>query len=270
MRENKQPQLEEVINGVPPMSNPFKISLFTANGIMTKTFGLEDGKLVKHRPGFIAEGTYQVRETTLPKLTSGLKRLKRQQALGLGTPGHEKGRIVTASEHEKMGSPSDPIPRSKDHFIFHKQPTAMLFDIDGIAKPIKEVLGIMDSIIPGFHEAEKLIIPSSSSGLYLDNKLIQDSTSAHVYVVVENGTLIPHAMKVIFKRLWIAGHGHIEVSRAGSLLIRSLIDASVGKPERIIYEALPILHDGITQDRPDPEHTSGEMLDLSLLPNLTC
>ncbi len=251
------------------MSNSFNISLFTANGKMTKTFGLEDGKLVKQRPGLIAEGTYKVRETTLAKLAPGLKSLNRQQALGLGTPGQKKGRIVTKKEHDQLGSPDDPIPRDKNHFPFRKQPTAMLFDLDGVEKSAAQILSILGEIVPGLAKAEKLIVHSSSSGLCLGEKLIKDSTSAHVYCVVKDGTDIPRFMVVLFKQLWLKGHAHIKIGAAGQMLKRSIIDPTVGCPERIIYEAPPILNDGIIQNRPDPLYISGSMLDTSLTLDMT-
>jgi hypothetical protein len=50
-------------------------------------------------------------------------------------------------------------------------------------------------------------------------------------------------------RLWLHGLGWIRVSRVGSLLDRSLVDSSVGAPERLVFEGAPILEPPIRQDR---------------------
>jgi len=186
-----------------------------------------------------------------------------------GTAEKEEGCIVTQSEHLQLGSPPDPIPHTKDHFKFWNQKTLILFDIDGVDKPIDKIFRILSGIIPDFKGSEKLTISSSSSGLYLEGKLLKNSTSVHVYCIGKNGTDIPRFIKVLSKQLWLEGHGHIEISKAGSMLIRSLIDAAVGAPERIIYEASPILNDGITQKRPDPKHIAGTVLDTSILLDLS-
>jgi len=247
----------------------FDITLFTADKTpMTKTFGIEKGELVKQRPGLIALGQYQVRKTTLYKLAKGLGSLSKYQALGLGTPKQNKGQLTTAQKHLGLCSPNDPIPRTSEYFRFKRKPTAILFDFDGINLLVKAALEVLMGIIPGFDKAEKLIVHSSSSGLYLEGELLKETTSAHVYVVVSDGTHIPSFMRTLSQRLWLAGYGHIQISAAGSLLIRSLNDGSVGSPERIIYEAAPILMDGLVQKRPSPEYIPGELLDLSLIPDL--
>jgi hypothetical protein len=56
-----------------------------------------------------------------------------------------------------------------------------------------------------------------------------------------SGTDIPRALNTMFGRLWLAGLGWPLISKAGSFLERSIIDASVGTPERPIFEGAPVV-----------------------------
>jgi hypothetical protein len=51
-------------------------------------------------------------------------------------------------------------------------------------------------------------------------------------VTVKNGADIPRALKNLHGRLWLGGFGYFIVGAIGQLLDRSLIDSSVGDPER--------------------------------------
>jgi len=53
------------------------------------------------------------------------------------------------------------------------------------------------------------------------------------------------------------------------LLFRTIIDLSVGSPERLDFVAGAVCHDGLEQRLPDPEYTAGELLDTELLEELT-
>jgi hypothetical protein len=48
---------------------------------------------------------------------------------------------------------------------------------------------------------------------------------------------LPELADVLFKRMWLGGHGYIVISRAGSMLVRSIFDASVFSPERLDFVA---------------------------------
>lgn len=254
-------------------SYKFALSVLFARGtLMVKTFKLVEGKLTKDQPGRIGKGNCKVYTIGLEQLAEKLQKMKGNMAIALGTPDMKEVGIVTKAKFKTL-PPSDKsvIPKDKNHFKFRNQPTLCLLDVDGASHSVEEVLDILASVCPRFEQAGKCITYSSSSGLFFEGKPIskKGGTSAHVFVVVENGTDIPRFIKTLFKRLWLAGHGHIEISKAGSLLTRGLIDESVGSPERLVYEAPPKLQDGITQERPTPKYIPGDMLDSSLLLDLT-
>ncbi len=54
--------------------NAFKITTFSADeGVLAKTFGVENGKVTPQRPGLIAIGSYHTWTTNLAELASYLK-----------------------------------------------------------------------------------------------------------------------------------------------------------------------------------------------------
>ena len=231
---------------------------------LCKTFSLdkETGQLKKGNPGKISSGTYATFNVSLRQLRDGIANLTEQQAIGLGTAEQAKGRI--GSKYWK-----GEIKRTKPNFRYRNQPTIFLIDVDGINLPQGEILEIISGIVPGFAEAGKLIVHSSSAGLSADGKLLKDSSSMHIYVIIEDGTDASRFMDALFDRLWLAGHGFYLLSKTPSLLSRSIIDKAVVGAERLVYEAKPRLLDGITQNRPDPVLIEGGMLDTNFTLDLS-
>ena len=63
-----------------------------------------------------------------------------------------------------------------------------------------------------------------------------------------DGTDIERALKTLHDRLWLAGLGYHVIGTAGQLLDRSIIDAAVYGPERLVFEGAPILVPPLAQD----------------------
>lgn len=77
---------------------------------------------------------------------------------------------------------------------------------------------------------------------------------------------------MLFERLWLAGFGRYEVSKSGSLLQRSLIDASVFQPERLDFCGGASCGKGLEQRLPDPvlfNPDAGYLDTRASLPDLT-
>ena len=62
------------------------------------------------------------------------------------------------------------------------------------------------------------------------------SGGMHIYVLAEDGADIPRALAALSDRLWLNGCGWLNVGAAGQVLTRSIVDASVGSPERLVFE----------------------------------
>ena len=70
-------------------------------------------------------------------------------------------------------------------------------------------------------------------------------------------------LDTLLKRAWLSGYGWIYVGKRGQLLVRSIVDASVGLPERLSFEGPPLVVAPLTQDHSarHPTAFEGELLD---------
>lgn len=214
------------------------------------------GKSGQTAAGKLSSGWYQQWDTDINGLSAWLQNVRADQCLCLGSPAAVSGRICTADEYN---GELDPIPRTSGFFKFQTNESAwMLIDIDGVDEHAVEILYTQ---LPSLRECGHIIKPSSNPN--------PDTHSWHIYIPVIDGSDIPTFMKRLSKYLWLAGQGRVVISKSGNQLLRSIIDDSVGSPERIIYEAQPVLLDGITA--PDREFGvyHGELFDTRCLPELT-
>jgi hypothetical protein len=84
-----------------------------------------------------------------------------------------------------------------------------------------------------------------------------------VFVLVQDATDIERFLRVLHARCWLHGFGWMMDGAGGQLLERSLVDRMVYAPERLVFEAAPILDPPLVQDRASrkPTVTEGEALD---------
>src|SRR5690606_19181711 len=98
-----------------------------------------------------------------------------------------------------------------------------------------------------------VVHPSSSSNILgPDGKQHSGVKGLHVYWAVEDASLIPDYGKVLFDRLTLAGYSRVDVSKTGSLLERSVVNASVWQPERLDFVGGAVLNDGLTYSNREP------------------
>ena len=72
-------------------------------------------------------------------------------------------------------------------------------------------------------------------------KWLPGSKGEHIYLAIADGADIERALKCLQQRLWLAGYGFHVVGAGGQLLDRSIIDATVYGPERLVFEGAPVL-----------------------------
>ena len=132
----------------------------------------------------------------------------------------------------------------------------MLLDIDFKGMPADVRLkgrpwDILVSLFPVLGDAARVERSSTSSGLYdaKTGKSFERSGGSHIYPIVQDARDIPRAIDVIFDILWANGFGWSLVSKGGAVLTRGLIDASVGSPERPIFEGAPAVEPPLAQDK---------------------
>ena len=183
-------------------------------------------------------------------------------------------------------TPSDTIARSTDYLVYAAgKPAYMLLDHDRkgmpdeIATKLKELGGFWSALLPAapvLADAARVYRRSTSAGLYRRDRdkreWLGGSAGAHVYIAVRDGADIERALKTLHQRLWLVGFGYYVIGAAGQLLERSLIDAAVYGPERLVFEGAPILLPPVAQDREtrQPRVHNGDIIDTtSAIPPLS-
>lgn len=251
------------------MSNKVQFSIFrNARGIMAKRLSLApDGSLVKVSAANMTEGTSETATDTLAGLAKLLPVLDRQEALGLGICDRAPVQIVTAAALAKH---PEAVARTQEHFHFPAGPALLYFDSDTAAGQ-DELVEAITQVLPSFAKAEKLVVFSTSAGVHRagEDKPVARSKGLHLYTTMLDGSDIPRFGKALCQRLWLAGFGHVEISKAGCLLVRQIIDAATFAPERIIFESAPVLGEGLERRPPAPVYVAGCPLDTSLCRDLT-
>jgi hypothetical protein len=123
----------------------------------------------------------------------------------------------------------------------------------------------LTAVLPAFHDVARVIRLSTSAGLLrTDTGMpVGGSGGEHVYPLVADATDIPRFLDTLHARCWLAGFGWMVVGVAGQLLERSIVDRSVGAPERLVFEGPPIVVPPLAQDAEarQPKYFEGGMLD---------
>ena len=117
----------------------------------------------------------------------------------------------------------------------------------------------MVEAIPEFEGIGFSGAPSTSAGIYkVGSGEHYAGGGFHVYFAVQ-GVLLADLQRFLQVRLWNAGMGYISFARNGALLERTVIDLSVLSPERLIYEARPVLSNGLKQKERQWTHVKGKV-----------
>ena len=152
------------------------------------------------------------------------------------------------------------ITRTLDNFGFAAGPGWALIDHDAKGMPSTAAAklaeldgpeGALKFLIPGFDYAARVTRASTSSGLSHaeTGEQFPGSGGRHDYVLLEDQRDSPRFLQVLHKRAWLAGLGWHMVGAAGQLLERSIVDVSVGSPERLVFEGAPVVVAPLVQDR---------------------
>ena len=126
------------------------------------------------------------------------------------------------------------------------------FDFKDVAMSQDEIIQRLYSIMPELQESAFIWWCSSSSYIYNGDTQHSGLKGQRIYILVKDASDIERAGKVLFERLWLAGYGHIEISGAGSLLVRTFIDSTVWQPNRLDFISGANCIAPVRQDRREP------------------
>ena len=219
----------------------------SSHGPIVKQFSYVDGAVHVEPSAQVSRGKAKTVALKGPEeLLRIITSLKSNEALSLGRL-QEVGRTypLTSEGLRREGE----ISRTKSFLFHHEGPAWMLLDVDvkGLPPHILEKINNRDlydvivGVVPELACAPTLVRPSSSAGITLPDGSSRPASGLHIYVQVNNGLRVQQLIELIHNRLWAAGLGFYAISKAGTLLDRSLVDTAVGGAERLVFEAAPIV-----------------------------
>lgn len=229
---------------------------------LSKHFELRGDELVKEQGGRMSEGTCVVRECSdMNEFAELLYGLRPNEALIYGVPkGLEAAKIVRNDVYEKLSTAEKlgKIARTAGCFEWPDGPGIFMLDYDpedhGDALSKKELLTVLNEVVPEFRNVPKVWWPSSSSHICKkDGTDMTGLRGQRVYLPVSDSRQIPDLSRKIETRFWAVGYGEIRVGKSGQCLRRTPMDHCVYQPNRLDFAAGASTGKGLEQRRGEPE-----------------
>ena len=245
-------------------NNSAYISVLRNHRWMGKRFFLDDdGQLQKQANGLFSKGYVIVQNaSSAQELATLAQSLTPQDAFCLGQPRgasiFSATPVATRQTQQALANRSIPIlSRTKDDFSFGQGEGWLLLDYDtkGLSEAVLSKIeclgGIMNAlryVWPELDNGDFVVRPSSSAGVHIVGDPAPNVSGFHMFVRLKRVFDIPHALKALHSRCWLHGLGYHMISKSGHLLDRSIVDITVGSPERLIFTAPPVLGEGIVRE----------------------
>jgi hypothetical protein len=243
-----------------------------------KIYQLEGGKLTKTTAGEMASGSYQVRQfDSVDAFVKLLLIVKTNQAITASTPkaGEPEGRIVT-----KDNAKSQPgaLSRTKDCLeLKARTPGVVILDYDppdgGPVLGQSELWTVVQCAVPEVVHAGVVWWCSSSSYIYHGEtgEKYQGLRGQRLYLMVADVSDCARFGETLHRKLWLAGHGRIAISKSGQRLERGVFDVAMFEPARLDFAGGAECRPPLVQRRERPVVLSaGGFLDSrSALPTLS-
>ena len=263
----------------------FAVSLLVSSiGPLSKVFSLDvDGNLEARPGGKLYEGMVTTqRFPSIGELAATISEMTPYMALAYGLPAHANARIVRQHDLEAARAKSRTLPvvaRTREAFTYPKGPAILMVDHDapkdGTAALDREAFrAAIYPAVPGLEAAPHLLAHSASTFIYRKDTetCLRGAGGLRLLVVVQDGEDIPRAGRVLFERLLLAGCGRAEITRAGTVLVKTLIDGTVWQPERLDFMGGAACQPPLEQRRPAPLALNADTPPLdtrTALPSLT-
>lgn len=250
------------------------LSLITSQSpnVIAKNITLQpDGSLRKTSTAYMMRGSANIMTfDTLEQFNGLLDQLAPCHALAFGVPSVDNSLIVKASDlHKNPGA----ISRSDKYLAWPQGKGILFLDYDpDSGEETMQPQALLDVLSASLGQCGMLWRPSASGFIYDANtgEELDGLKGQHVYITVADASDIPRAGAVLFKRLWLAGHGRIVLAQNGAMLVRSLVDGAVWQPSRLDFAAGAVCGQGIVRNPPQGVVRDGPVLDTrQALPDLS-
>lgn len=236
-----------------------------------------EGKPQRDGAGDMQRGkVHQVEVNTPAEFAELVTALEPNQALMFGIPPRPECEVVV--KNELPSAPNGTIARTKDHLTWHAGPGWMILDGDPIPgmDPLSrnDWLSVLFNVCPAMRDAPSLWSVTGSSCIVNaeTDQAVTGVRGQRLWVKVADARDIPRAGKALFDRLWLAGHGRVVVSKAGSTLLRGPVDGCTWQTNRLDFAASPVCEHPLEQRKPDlliRNNDADAMNTLTALPDLS-
>ncbi|PKH65856.1 hypothetical protein CXF61_04245 [Psychrobacter sp. 4Dc] len=176
--------------------------------------------------------------TSIRQLANILDSLEHNQAVtwGIHAGKNNETLLLSSKIYKEQGGPDNALTRTNNHFRWGNHGGVMMLDCDDKTLSKADFIKAVNEVIP-LNNIPYIWRPSSSSYIYNGNEQLTGLTGQRLYIFVTDASDIARAGKILFERLWLNGHGYYAISKAGSYLERSPIDAAVFQPSRLDFAA---------------------------------
>lgn len=244
------------------MENLLNVSIVRSSQSIIKSISIDshNNQLKKKSSGNISSGTCTFKELSQRDFVNLLNNVKTNECIVLGKC--NKGNnveIIGCKNLEDIDK--NQISRNLENFQWNDEFQLLYFDYDGNGEKDNlmpnQFIDIISEIIPQFKDMKKIVKYSSSAHIYnAQEKLLSKNNGFHIYFLVNHSEKIEEIFKgkesQLAKKLQISGRGFIKNSNpkdrktiAVTQMLRTIVDHAIFSPERIIFEAEPILDNGL-------------------------
>jgi len=258
----------------------FEVTRFSKpdGGLMTKVISLnEDGTLNSDGGNCkLWQGTAErVAFPSGADMAEMIKKLQPNQAIAPGRLRSDLPASVPVTTKANLAPGS--ISRTADFIEFPKGvPAFAPIDVDtkGMPPEMLERINaaggfwpVLCGIMPELIGCARVERPSTSSWIWRNDRdrgtWVKQESGAHYYIAVADGADIGRFLHVLADLCWLSGFGWMMIGAGGQLLVKSLVDFSVGRAEGLLFEGAPHLIPPLMQDtlRREPVAFDGGLLD---------
>lgn len=231
-----------------------------------------NGDMITDTVAQMTEGkAVNVSVTSVKQMADILDGLEHNQAVtwGIHAGLQPEVTILSTKLYEQQGRPDNAFTRTNKHYRWGNHGGVMMLDCDDKTLSQADFIKAVNDVIP-LDDVAYIWRPSSSSYIYNGNEQMNGLTGQRLYIFVTDANDIARAGKALFERLWLNGHGYYEISKVGSYLERSPIDAAVFQPSRLDFAAGSHCVAPLEQRPVATECYNGQPLDTkAVLPELT-
>ncbi|MCG2639421.1 MULTISPECIES: primase-helicase family protein [Bradyrhizobium] len=285
-----QPAAPTPVNPLAPVASPTAAQLAAGHKQVAFTFAMDSNKCgakeyVVNPDGSVGKNAHGTSRGQLAMMMQPLdftaSLTNPQNYVMLGLPkGKNVGEVV---EYGISGDAS--FTRSGAHIEYRKDvPGILVCDLDPRGSedcfPALEYRGPaayhadLINIFPALANADAVSHPSGSHGDLTEiatGKVHKRSEGTHCRFAIKDMSDMLRALKAFSERSVLLGHGHAFVDAAGTVHIRSPVDASLSAIARPVFSCPAMTPPGYElRNRPAPHHVYGEFLDTkTAIPDLT-